>query len=59
MSATPTIKTSPIAGLSAKDLHDSFNQIHHGHRHEAIDIMETPGTPVRSVIDELSENLFQ
>jgi peptidoglycan LD-endopeptidase LytH len=40
MMAAPTIKVSPIAGIAVKDLHDSFNEMHHGHPHEAIDIVD-------------------
>jgi murein DD-endopeptidase MepM/ murein hydrolase activator NlpD len=39
----------PIAGLSPSDLRDSFDEIHSGHRHEAIDILEPRGTPVLAV----------
>lgn len=42
---------SPIAGLRMADLHDSFEELHFGHRHEAIDIMEPRGTPIRAVDD--------
>src|SRR5690349_7896328 len=45
MTAAPTLKVSPIAGITVKDLHDSFNEMHHGHPHEAIDIVEPRGTP--------------
>jgi len=41
--------TPPIQGLRLADLHDTFGEIHNGHRHEAIDIMEPRGTPVRAV----------
>src|SRR5215470_11510797 len=44
----PTI-VSPIQGLKANQLHDSFQEIHNGHPHEAIDISEPAGTPVRAV----------
>jgi murein DD-endopeptidase MepM/ murein hydrolase activator NlpD len=49
---------SPIQGVKAYQLHDSFNEIHHGHRHEAIDIMEPAGTPVRAVVDGTIQKLF-
>jgi len=58
MMAAPTIKVSPIAGITVKDLHDSFNEIHHGHRHEAIDIAEPRGTPVRAVVDGTIRKIF-
>lgn len=54
----PAITASPIAGLKASDLHDSFNEIHHGHRHEAIDIMKPYGTPVHAVVDGTIRKLF-
>jgi peptidoglycan LD-endopeptidase LytH len=58
MMAVPTIKVSPIAGIAVKDLHDSFNEIHHGHPHEAIDIVEPRGTPVRGVVDGTIKKIF-
>jgi hypothetical protein len=54
----PVITASPIGGLKASDLHDSFNEIHHGHRHEAIDIMKPYGTPVHAVVDGTIRRLF-
>ncbi len=48
----------PIAGLTAKDLYDSFEQQRDGKRHEAIDIMATRGTPVRAVVDGVIQKLF-
>jgi murein DD-endopeptidase MepM/ murein hydrolase activator NlpD len=54
----PVIFASPIAGLKASELHDSFNEIHHGHRHEAIDIMKPYGTPVHAVVDGTIRKLF-
>ncbi len=40
----------PIKGMNNTDLHGSFNDIHSGHRHEAIDILKPKGTPVRAVV---------
>jgi murein DD-endopeptidase MepM/ murein hydrolase activator NlpD len=54
----PAIETSPIQGLKASDLRDSFSEIHHGHRHEAIDIMKPFGTPVHAVVDGTIRKLF-
>ena len=48
----------PIAGLRPSDLRDSFAEIHGGHRHEAIDILEPRGTPVLAVDDGLIAKLF-
>jgi murein DD-endopeptidase MepM/ murein hydrolase activator NlpD len=48
--AAPRI-AMPIAGLKPSDLRDSFAEIHGGHRHEAIDILEPRGTPVLAVDD--------
>jgi murein DD-endopeptidase MepM/ murein hydrolase activator NlpD len=42
---------APIILLTRAHLHDSFNEIHHGHPHHAIDIMEPRGTPVRAAVD--------
>ncbi len=49
---------SPIQGVKAYQLRDSFNEIHHGHRHEAIDIMAPAGTSVRAVVDGTIQKLF-
>jgi murein DD-endopeptidase MepM/ murein hydrolase activator NlpD len=53
----PTI-ASPIQGVKAYQLRDSFNEIHNGHRHEAIDINEPEGTPVRAVVNGTIQKLF-
>jgi len=50
--------TPPIAGLSLANLHDTFEQTHDGHRHEAIDILEPRGTPVRAVVPGTIRKLF-
>jgi peptidoglycan LD-endopeptidase LytH len=49
---------SPIRGVKASELRDTFNEIHNGHRHEAIDISEPEGTPVRAVVDGTIKKLF-
>ena len=49
---------SPIAGLKAADVRDTFNEIHNGHPHEATDIMEPRGTPVRAVVNGQIRKLF-
>jgi len=50
--------TPPIAGLTPKDLVDTFDQRRGANRHEAIDIMEPRGTPVRAVVDGTIAKLF-
>lgn len=58
-SAAPEpVIASPIQGVETYQLHDSFDKIHHGHRHEAIDIAEPEGTPVRAVVDGTIQKLF-
>ncbi len=48
----------PISGLSVANLQDTFEEIHNGHRHEAIDIMEPRGTPVHAVVSGNIRKLF-
>ncbi|HEV2690374.1 MAG TPA: M23 family metallopeptidase [Bryobacteraceae bacterium] len=54
----PVLSALPIDGLAAKDLHDSFAELRGLSRHEAIDIMEPRGTPVRAVADGTIARLF-
>jgi murein DD-endopeptidase MepM/ murein hydrolase activator NlpD len=49
---------SPIIGLTAKDLHDSFAEKRDGRVHEAIDIMAPRGTPVFAVDSGTIRKLF-
>jgi hypothetical protein len=50
--------TPPISGLALADLRDTFEEIHNGHRHEAIDILEPRGTPVHAVVSGTIRKLF-
>jgi len=56
-SSEPVI-APPIEGVKPYELRDSFNEMHYGHRHEAIDIMEPKDTPVRAVVDGTIQKLF-
>jgi len=58
--ATPSAleMTPPIRGLTRADLRDTFEELHAGHRHEAIDILEPRGTPVRAVVSGTIRKLF-
>jgi peptidoglycan LD-endopeptidase LytH len=49
---------APVDSLKRSELYDSFNEMRHGHRHEAIDIMRPRGTPVRAVTDGVIRKLF-
>jgi murein DD-endopeptidase MepM/ murein hydrolase activator NlpD len=57
---TPSIRemTPPIRGLTLGELHDTFNEIHNGHRHEAIDLLAPRGTPVHAVVSGTIRKLF-
>ncbi len=50
--------TPPIRGLTLANLRDSFEEIHNGHRHEATDIIEPRGTPVRAVVPGTIRKMF-
>lgn len=53
-----TQMTLPIRGLALPNLRDTFEEIHNGQRHEAIDIPEPRGTPVRAVVSGTIRKLF-
>jgi murein DD-endopeptidase MepM/ murein hydrolase activator NlpD len=53
-----TIAVLPIEDLKASELRDTFEEIHDGHRHEAIDIIKPNGTPVRAVVDGTIQKRF-
>ena len=50
--------TPPIRGLALADLRDMFQEVHNGHAHEAIDILEPRGTSVRAVVPGTVRKLF-
>jgi peptidoglycan LD-endopeptidase LytH len=50
--------TPPIHGLTLADLRDSFDEVHNGHPHEAIDILEPRGTPIHAVVSGTVRKLF-
>jgi peptidoglycan LD-endopeptidase LytH len=48
-SSLPRGLLMPVSGLSPSKLVDNFDEMHNGHRHEALDIMAARGTPVVAV----------
>ena len=50
--------TPPIGWLALADLRGMLEEIHNGHRHEAIDIIERKGTQVRAVVQGTIRKLF-
>jgi murein DD-endopeptidase MepM/ murein hydrolase activator NlpD len=50
--------TPPVSGLTLANLRDTFDEIHNGHRHFAVDIIEPRGTPVRAVVLGRIRKLF-
>ena len=50
--------TPPIRGLTLANLRDSFDEVHNGHPHEAVDIPSPKGTPVLAVVSGTVRKLF-
>ncbi len=49
----------PLQGLTARDLHDTFNEGRsNGHPHEAIDLLAPRGTPILAVTAGVIQKLF-
>jgi murein DD-endopeptidase MepM/ murein hydrolase activator NlpD len=48
----------PIAGVDPEELEDTFNEVHNGHKHEALDIPAAKGTPVLAVAEGNVVKLF-
>jgi peptidoglycan LD-endopeptidase LytH len=48
----------PIEGLKASELRDSFQEVHNGHRHEAIDIMKLEWHSSPRGVDSTGRKLF-
>ncbi|MGA7409377.1 MAG: hypothetical protein WBW33_02765 [Bryobacteraceae bacterium] len=50
--------TPPINGLTLADVRDTFNEVHSGHPHDAIDLLSPRGTPVHSAVSGTIRKLF-
>ena len=50
--------TPPIRGVTLANLRDMFQEVHNGHPHEAIDMLEPRGTPVHAVVSGTVRKLF-
>jgi len=48
----------PLDRLTATNLRDTFDEIHSGHPHEAIDLAAPKGTPVHAVVPGVIRKLF-
>jgi len=58
LNSNPRGLLMPVRGVSPSRLVDNFNEIHSGHRHEALDIMAARGTPVVAVDEGNVVKLF-
>jgi murein DD-endopeptidase MepM/ murein hydrolase activator NlpD len=57
--APPSLHVAmPIAGIDPEELEDTFNEVHDGHKHEALDIPAPRGTPVMAVAEGNVAKLF-
>jgi hypothetical protein len=52
------VTSAPIAGLTRKDLRDTFDERRGNGTHEAIDILAPRGTPVFAVVSGTIRKLF-
>jgi murein DD-endopeptidase MepM/ murein hydrolase activator NlpD len=48
----------PVEGITAANMRDTFDEIHSGHPHEAIDLPAPRGTPVHAVVSGTIRRLF-